>query len=84
MSGFARWMHAYNIEMKGEEEEEKKANIIPVSFMQWGFAGVSTFAHLNHVKCLTNPDTLFDIGIIGVPYVFLLPSIRFLLYFSSC
>lgn len=35
---------------------------------QWGFSGISTFAHLNHVKCLTKPDTLFDIAILGVPF----------------
>ncbi|KAH8646227.1 arginase family-domain-containing protein [Xylariales sp. PMI_506] len=34
----------------------------------WSFTGISTFAHLEHTKCLTNPDELFDIGIIGVPF----------------
>lgn len=35
---------------------------------QWAFSGISTFAHLDHVKCLTKPDALFDIGILGVPF----------------
>ncbi len=29
---------------------------------------MNSFAHLEHVKCLTKPETLFDIGIIGVPF----------------
>ena len=38
--------------------------------LQWGFSGISTFAHLPHRKCLTNtsPDAGFDIGIIGAPF----------------
>ena len=36
--------------------------------LQWGYSGVNSFAHLNHIKCLTKPDTLFDIGILGVPF----------------
>ncbi|KAF1956221.1 Arginase/deacetylase [Byssothecium circinans] len=34
----------------------------------WGFSGVSTFAHLPHTRCLTHPETAFDIGIIGAPF----------------
>lgn len=29
---------------------------------------MNSFAHLEHVKCLTKPDTLFDIAILGVPF----------------
>ncbi|KAI0598527.1 agmatinase [Biscogniauxia sp. FL1348] len=36
--------------------------------MEWGFTGISTFAHLPHVKCLTNPAETFDIAIIGAPF----------------
>ncbi|KAI9802619.1 MAG: hypothetical protein M1833_001693 [Piccolia ochrophora] len=36
--------------------------------VEWGFVGISTFAHLPHVKCLTRPDEPFDIGIIGAPF----------------
>ncbi|PSN73118.1 Arginase/deacetylase [Corynespora cassiicola Philippines] len=34
----------------------------------WGFSGVSTFAHLPHIRCLTHPETEYDIGIIGAPF----------------
>ncbi|CAI6334234.1 unnamed protein product [Periconia digitata] len=34
----------------------------------WGFSGVSTFAHLPHSRCLTHPETAYDIGIIGAPF----------------
>ncbi|KAK3401073.1 Arginase/deacetylase [Sordaria brevicollis] len=34
----------------------------------WSFSGISTFAHLKHVKCLTAPSEKFDIGIIGAPF----------------
>ena len=37
-------------------------------WIQWGFSGVSTFAHLKHTKCLTSTDTLFDIALLGVPF----------------
>ncbi|KAH8894925.1 agmatinase [Thozetella sp. PMI_491] len=35
---------------------------------EWGFNGIGSFAHLKHVKCLTTPGELFDIGIIGAPF----------------
>lgn len=35
---------------------------------QWSFSGISTFAHLPHFKCLTEPEGSFDIGIIGAPF----------------
>ncbi|GAM82116.1 hypothetical protein ANO11243_000950 [Dothideomycetidae sp. 11243] len=34
----------------------------------WAFSGISTFAHLPHVKCLTDPSKQYDIGIIGAPF----------------
>lgn len=36
--------------------------------LQWAFVGISTFAHLRHVKCLTKPYDPFDIAIIGAPF----------------
>ncbi|KAH9900643.1 Arginase/deacetylase [Xylariomycetidae sp. FL2044] len=36
--------------------------------VEWGFSGISTFAHLPYTKCLTTPSELFDIAIIGVPF----------------
>ncbi|OTA98916.1 hypothetical protein M426DRAFT_68816 [Hypoxylon sp. CI-4A] len=35
---------------------------------EWGFVGISTFAHLEYHKCLTTPSELFDIAIIGAPF----------------
>ncbi|KAF4123240.1 agmatinase [Geosmithia morbida] len=35
---------------------------------EWSFSGIATFAHLPHVKCLTNPEEQFDIAIVGVPF----------------
>ncbi|KAF3064437.1 hypothetical protein GL218_01130 [Daldinia childiae] len=35
---------------------------------EWGFSGISTFAHLEYHKCLTTPSELFDIAIIGAPF----------------
>lgn len=35
---------------------------------QWGFSGISTFAHLPHVRCLTEPGETYDIGILGTPF----------------
>ncbi|KAK8193189.1 arginase family-domain-containing protein [Phyllosticta capitalensis] len=34
----------------------------------FGFSGISTFAHLPHVKCLTEPQTQFDIAVLGAPF----------------
>ncbi|KAF2214991.1 hypothetical protein CERZMDRAFT_82869 [Cercospora zeae-maydis SCOH1-5] len=34
----------------------------------WGFSGISTFAHLPHTRCLQNPDQEFDIAILGAPF----------------
>ncbi|KAG5304224.1 agmatine ureohydrolase [Histoplasma capsulatum G186AR] len=35
---------------------------------EWSFSGVSTFAHLKHVKCLLEPDEHYDIAILGAPF----------------
>ncbi|KAL8816527.1 MAG: hypothetical protein Q9223_004476 [Gallowayella weberi] len=39
-----------------------------ISTLQWTFSGISTFAHLKYVKCLSNRNVPFDIGIIGAPF----------------
>ncbi|KAH8653109.1 Ureohydrolase [Tricladium varicosporioides] len=36
--------------------------------LKWGYSGINSFAHLEHVKCLTNPEKLFDIAVLGVPF----------------
>lgn len=35
---------------------------------QWGFSGISTFAHLPHIRCLQNPDEEYDVAILGAPF----------------
>ncbi|KAI2630651.1 Arginase/deacetylase [Hypoxylon sp. NC1633] len=44
------------------DELEKKWGV------EYGFSGISTFAHLEYHKCLTTPSELFDIAIIGAPF----------------
>ncbi|KAF9695861.1 hypothetical protein EKO04_005865 [Ascochyta lentis] len=34
----------------------------------WGFSGISTFAHLPHTRCLTHPEKAYDIAILGAPF----------------
>jgi len=51
---------------KGQREERGADN--KICDLQWGFSGISTFAHLPYVKCLTAQDVEFDIGIVGVPF----------------
>ncbi|CEJ93862.1 Putative Agmatinase [[Torrubiella] hemipterigena] len=34
----------------------------------WSFSGIGSFAHLEYVKCLTNPAEQFDIAIVGAPF----------------
>lgn len=34
----------------------------------FGFSGISTFAHLPHHRCLVHPEIPYDIAILGVPF----------------
>ena len=34
----------------------------------WGYTGISTFAHLDTARCLQYPETEYDIAILGVPF----------------
>jgi hypothetical protein len=43
------------------------ASITQLTVVQWGFSGISTFAHLPHKRCLMEPDA-FDIAILGAPF----------------
>ncbi|QSS64025.1 agmatine ureohydrolase [Histoplasma capsulatum] len=42
--------------------------VSPKHLHQWSFSGVSTFAHLKHVKCLLEPDEHYDVAVLGVPF----------------
>ncbi|KAF4625632.1 hypothetical protein G7Y89_g12531 [Cudoniella acicularis] len=46
----------------------RKAQLERLWGFEWSYSGISTFAHLKHVSCLTEPDIPFDIGIIGAPF----------------
>lgn len=35
---------------------------------QWGFSGITTFAHLPHTRCLQSPEEEYDIAILGAPF----------------
>lgn len=36
--------------------------------MDYGFSGISTFAHLPHHRCLVHPEIPYDIAVLGVPF----------------
>ncbi|KAL8841471.1 MAG: hypothetical protein Q9170_000934 [Blastenia crenularia] len=58
----ARGQDVLLAESKADDELHRKWDA------EWAFTGISTFAHLKHVKCLSNRDVPFDIGIIGAPF----------------
>ncbi|KAL1957179.1 hypothetical protein VTO42DRAFT_6213 [Malbranchea cinnamomea] len=47
---------------------ERREELLKKWNQEWGFAGISTFAHLPHVKCLLEPSELYDIAVIGAPF----------------
>ena len=49
-------------------EVEEYGDGLTFAQLQWPFAGIGSFAHLKHVKCLTDPTELFDIAIVGAPF----------------
>ncbi|KAF4614399.1 hypothetical protein G7Y89_g15337 [Cudoniella acicularis] len=55
-------LHEREFVQDSTEELERKWSF------EWGYSGVNSFAHLEHIKCLTKPETLFDIAILGVPF----------------
>ncbi|KAF7882055.1 uncharacterized protein EAF01_011835 [Botrytis porri] len=52
----------------GSVSKEEKQELERLWGFEWSFSGISTFAHLEYKKCLTTPEELFDIGILGVPF----------------
>ncbi|KAK2740094.1 hypothetical protein FQN55_009043 [Onygenales sp. PD_40] len=56
----------------GDDHEEipieRREELLKKWDQEWGFAGVSTFAHLKHVKCLLEPDEQYDIAVLGAPF----------------
>ncbi|KLJ12006.1 agmatinase [Blastomyces silverae] len=47
---------------------ERREELLKKWDQEWSFSGVSTFAHLKHVKCLIEPDEQYDIAVLGVPF----------------
>ncbi|KAL6884262.1 Arginase/agmatinase/formimionoglutamate hydrolase [Trichoderma longibrachiatum] len=55
----------------GEEKEwssEELAELEAKWGHEWSFNGIGSFAHLDYVKCLTNPQEKYDIAIVGAPF----------------
>ncbi|CUS14356.1 unnamed protein product [Tuber aestivum] len=51
-----------------EYTEEDISNLRQKWASEHPFGGISTFAHLPHVHCLTSPHEGFDIAILGAPF----------------
>ncbi|KAF2869988.1 arginase family-domain-containing protein [Massariosphaeria phaeospora] len=58
----------HHVEQQEPFSEERLKELERKWGIDWGFSGVSTFAHLPHIRCLIHPETEFDIGIIGAPF----------------
>ncbi|KAL6881401.1 Arginase/agmatinase/formimionoglutamate hydrolase [Trichoderma novae-zelandiae] len=63
-SGHACGGHGDEKEWSSEELAELEAKW----GHEWSFNGIGSFAHLDYVKCLTNPREKYDIAIIGAPF----------------
>ncbi|EHK21818.1 uncharacterized protein TRIVIDRAFT_151736 [Trichoderma virens Gv29-8] len=63
-SGYACGGHNDEKEWSSEELAELEAKW----GHEWSFNGIGSFAHLDYVKCLTNPQETYDIAIIGAPF----------------
>lgn len=66
-------VHGHSGHHHGDEEEivlsqSKKEELLMKWEQEWGFSGVSTFAHMKTVKCLIEPDERYDIAVIGAPF----------------
>ncbi|KAL1964999.1 hypothetical protein VTN77DRAFT_6199 [Rasamsonia byssochlamydoides] len=48
--------------------QDKREELLMKWEQEWGFSGISTFAHMQAVKCLIEPDERYDIAIIGAPF----------------
>lgn len=50
------------------QETDKQPTLEEMWDGLWPFQGINTFAHLDHHKCLLDPDTSYDVALIGVPF----------------
>jgi len=59
---------------KSGDDDDTERSVEELELLQkkwgtdYGFSGISTFAHLPHTKCLVNPSEKYDIAIIGAPF----------------
>ncbi|KAF2745423.1 Arginase/deacetylase [Sporormia fimetaria CBS 119925] len=58
---------SHHVEQQQPFSQEKLKDLEKKWAADWAFSGISRFAHLPHVHCLTRPES-FDIGIIGAPF----------------
>ncbi|KAJ4367414.1 hypothetical protein N0V83_006996 [Neocucurbitaria cava] len=58
----------HHVENQEPLSEERLAELERKWGTDWGFSGISTFAHLPHTRCLTHPQTTYDIAILGAPF----------------
>ncbi|KAL7941449.1 arginase family domain-containing protein [Trichoderma barbatum] len=63
-SGYACGGHSDEKEWSHDELAELEAKW----GHEWSFNGIGSFAHLDYIKCLTNPQENYDIAIIGAPF----------------
>ncbi|XP_014553116.1 hypothetical protein COCVIDRAFT_108556 [Bipolaris victoriae FI3] len=59
---------AHHAEGKSSFSQERLDELEKKWGTDWGFSGISTFAHLPHTRCLTTPETTYDIAILGAPF----------------
>ncbi|KAK9370540.1 arginase family protein [Lipomyces kononenkoae] len=61
-------VHHHHEEPNEIVPEDKREGLLQKWEQEWGYSGISTFAHMKTVKCLVEPDELYDIAIIGAPF----------------
>lgn len=57
--------HEHDEQLKDQEQEPTLEQLWG---QDWPYSGINTFAHLPHTKCLLEPDSKYDIAVIGMPF----------------
>ncbi|KAF2862844.1 Arginase/deacetylase [Piedraia hortae CBS 480.64] len=69
-----KWWTAFIASLAVANEQDKGTSHKPDKDLDgkwgtdWAFSGISTFAHLPHMRCLQMPEVEYDIAILGVPF----------------
>ncbi|KAG6130070.1 hypothetical protein E4U28_007543 [Claviceps purpurea] len=66
--GLACGGHGDNDKNSREWTTDELAELEAKWGFEWSFNGIGSFAHLDHVKCLTHPAEKYDIAIVGMPF----------------